>query len=94
MITLGDACNVCLIFLALSLGLTLFRIVKGPTVPDRIAALDLTAAIMVATVGVLCIKYRDSGYLDVAVVLAIVAFLSTTAFSRYLERRAQPRNDR
>ena len=86
--TLGDVCNFCLIVLAMGLGLTLFRIVKGPTVPDRIAALDLTAALMVSTVGVLCIKTKDSSYLDVAVVLAIVAFLSTTAFSRYLERRA------
>ena len=87
MTVLEVVCNVCLLVLAASLGITLYRVVIGPTVPDKIVALDLTAAISIITIGVFCIKYKHSAYLDAAVVLAIVAFLSTISFARYLERR-------
>lgn len=87
--TLEIVCLACLIILAASLGLTLFRVIKGPTIPDRIAALDLTAALSIITIGVICIRTNDASYLDAAVVLAIVAFLGTISFSRYLERRAR-----
>lgn len=79
----------CLVVLAASLGLTLFRVIKGPTAPDRIAALDLTAALSIITIGIVCIRTDDAAYLDAAVVLAIVAFLGTISFARYLERRAR-----
>lgn len=84
---LSQVCDLCLFVLAASLGLTLYRLLKGPSVPDKIAALDLTASISIITIGVVTIKTRDSAYLDVAVVLAIVAFLGTISFARYLEKR-------
>ncbi|MDI9640895.1 monovalent cation/H+ antiporter complex subunit F [Geitlerinema splendidum] len=75
--------------LAISLLMVLYRVLKGPTVPDRVASLDVAAVIVMATIGVLCVRTDDSSYLDVAVVLAIIVFLSTVAFGRYLERRAR-----
>ncbi|MDK3158490.1 monovalent cation/H+ antiporter complex subunit F [Kamptonema cortianum] len=69
--------------------MVLYRVLKGPTVPDRVASLDVAAVIVMATIGVLCVRTDDSSYLDVAVVLAIIVFLSTVAFGRYLERRAR-----
>lgn len=85
---LPDITRLCLAILAASLGLVIFRVLRGPTVHDRIASLDLASVIVVCTIGVLCIENKNSAYLDVAVVLAIVVFLGTVAFSRYLERRA------
>lgn len=85
---LPNITRLCLAILALSLGLVLYRVLKGPTVHDRIASLDLASVIVVCTIGILCIENQNSAYLDVAVVLAIVVFLGTVAFSRYLERRA------
>lgn len=81
--------TICLWVLALSLGLTLFRLLRGPTVTDRIISLDLTAVLVVASVGVYCVKFNNAAYLDAAVVLAIITFISTVAFARYLERRYQ-----
>lgn len=67
----------------------MYRLLKGPTVTDRIASLDLTASITIITIGVLVVKTGDAAYLDVAVVLAIITFLGTVSFARYLERRAK-----
>lgn len=78
----------CLVILSLALVLVLYRVVRGPTVADRIAALDLAAVIAASFIGVICIRTDNAAYLDVAVVLAILTFLGTVAFSRYLERRA------
>ena len=69
--------------------MVLYRVLKGPTVPDRVTSLDVAAVIVMAPMGVLCVRTDDSSYLDVAVVLAIIVFLSTVAFGRYLERRAR-----
>lgn len=88
-LSLALVCEICLVGLALSLGLTLLRILKGPTVADRVASLDLTSAIVILTLGVWSVKTSDPAYLDVAVVLAIVTFLSSVSFARYLERRAE-----
>lgn len=74
MLSLGYFCALC-------------RLVKGPTLPDRIVALDLMAAL---TLG-LCAGYTlltgDPVFLDVAVVIALVTFLGTVALAIYLEKR-------
>lgn len=79
--------HVCLVVMAASIGLALIRLLRGPTVADRIIALDLLGIVTVATIGLVCIEYNDAAFLDAAVVLAIITFLVTVAFSRYLERR-------
>lgn len=84
------AIDACLVLLAISFFLTFIRLLKGPSIPDRVASLDLTSIIVLATVGLLCIRYQNAAFLDIAVVLAIVTFLSSVAFARYLERRAKP----
>lgn len=78
----------CLVVLATALLLVLSRVLRGPTVPDRVAALDLAAVVAACAIGVLCVRNNEPAYLDVAVVLALLVFLSTVAFARYLERRA------
>lgn len=78
----------CLVGLAVALLLVLYRVLQGPTVPDRVAALDLAAIVAACSIGVLAIRNDKPAYLDVAVVLALLVFLGTVAFARYLERRA------
>jgi multicomponent Na+:H+ antiporter subunit F len=72
--------------LGLALLLTLFRIVKGPTLPDRIVGLDLLGTLGISIAAVVALSARDAVYLDVAIVLALLAFLGTVAFAAYLER--------
>lgn len=72
-----------------ALFLAIYRLVRGPSLPDRVVALDLIGVISLGLVLVLTIRTGEPVYLDVAIVLGIVAFLGTVAFARYLERVAE-----
>ena len=76
--------------LAGALLLVFARLVRGPTTPDRVVALDLAAAL---TIGMVALHALDSGeayLLQVATVVALVSFLGTVAFARYVSRRGLP----
>ena len=70
---------------------TLIRLVRGPTLHDRIVAIDVLTAIVVGIVGTVAIERRENTLVDVSLVVALVAFLGTVAFSVFLE--AQNRYD-
>jgi multicomponent Na+:H+ antiporter subunit F len=70
--------------LSLALAMTLLRLMRGPTLPDRIVALELVATIFVGMAAVYAIGTRQPVYLDVGIVLALVAFLGAVAFARFL----------
>ena len=75
--------------LGVALFLAFFRLVRGPTLPDRVVALDLIMALTVAIIALYAIATHEPILLDAAIVLALIAFLSTVAFARYIERRAK-----
>ena len=64
-----------------------WRLMKGPSPADRIVALDMLGILMVAFAGVFAVAAGEAAFLDVALALALVAFLGTVAFARYIERR-------
>lgn len=64
--------------------LTLVRLILGPTLPDRVVALDLIALQMVGGIAVYAMLTREPGLLNVALVLAIISSLGTIAIARYL----------
>jgi multicomponent Na+:H+ antiporter subunit F len=68
--------------------LTFFRLVRGPRLTDRVVALDLLALLAVAVIAVYDVAVEQPVLLDIAMVLALVAFLGTVAFAHYLGRRA------
>jgi multicomponent Na+:H+ antiporter subunit F len=70
--------------LSLALGCGLLRMILGPTLPDRIVALELVATLLVGMVAVYSIGSRQPVYLDVGIVLALVAFLGAVAFARFM----------
>ena len=74
--------------LSLALGLALLRLVRGPTLPDRVVALELVATIFVGVVAVYSIASRQPVFLDVAIVLALVGFLGAVAFARFISQGA------
>jgi multicomponent Na+:H+ antiporter subunit F len=80
------AIQLSLFLLAAGLLLALVRLVKGPTLPDRVVALDLMASHAVAILVVHALAYDERGLLHPALVLALVAFLGTVAFARYIEK--------
>ncbi len=72
--------------LAGSFLLTAFRLFIGPTLPDRVAALDLMAVILMCLIGVFAIQRGEGWFLDGVLVLGLLGFLSTVAFARYMEK--------
>lgn len=78
---------ICFVMLSVSLLLSFVRLVIGPTLPDRVVALELVTAIVVAMIALQTVATGVSSFLDVAVVSALMAFLAAVAFARYLERR-------
>lgn len=79
------ATGVSYVLLSLAGFLTMVRLVRGPTLHDRIVALDVLSAIVVGVVGVVAIEGSESALVDVGLVVALVAFLGTVAFSIFLE---------
>ena len=81
--------ELALLALAIALAITFYRIVRGPSLMDRVVALELTATLVAGFVAVFAIGTDDPALIDVAIVLALVAFISAVAFSRYAERARQ-----
>jgi len=85
--TLVDFINMVILpLLGVGLLIILFRIVKGPALPDRVVALDLMATLIIALSAVYSVASGQPSYLDAAVVLALITFLGTVAFAYYLHR--------
>lgn len=79
-----------LIVLPLLLGtivLAFIRLMRGPSLPDRVVALDLLSLVGISVTGVYAIATEQALFLDVALVLALLSFLGTVAFAFYIERR-------
>jgi len=77
------------LFLILSVAMVLgfVRLVRGPSLPDRVVALDLCAVTVAGFVAVYAIDTGQRALLDAAIVIALITFLGTIGFARYVERR-------
>lgn len=75
--------------LVLAVALTFWRLWYGPELPDRVVALDLVAAILIGFIGAFTVLTGVERMLNAATVLALIVFLGTVAFARYLERIAE-----
>lgn len=78
---------VVLPLLGLAVVMVFVRLARGPSLPDRVVALDLLATLAIGIVAAYAITTGQPVLLDVASVLALLAFLGTVAFARYLEKR-------
>ncbi|MBA4298953.1 multicomponent Na+:H+ antiporter subunit F [Algoriphagus alkaliphilus] len=78
---------VILPILTLSVILIFYRFLKGPSISDRVIALDLLITTGIGIIAVYSIIVNQSTFLDIAMILALIAFLSTVAFSYYLEKK-------
>jgi len=72
--------------LGVALLVAFMRLVKGPTLPDRIVAMDLLGVLVVGVIVVLAGSSGVRATLDAAIVIALVGFLSTVAYATYVER--------
>lgn len=74
--------------LTIALLLAIVRVVRGPSLPDRVVALDLIASLSVGWIATYAVATNQLIFLDVAVVLALIAFLGTVAFAHYIAKEA------
>lgn len=75
-----------LVFSAL---LVFVRFALGPSISDRVVALDLLLTIGIGIIVVYAIYTNQPHYLDIAMILGLIAFLGTVAFSYYIEKRQE-----
>ncbi|AIQ31340.1 MULTISPECIES: Na(+)/H(+) antiporter subunit F1 [Paenibacillus] len=80
--------TVAMIILALAMLACLFRLLKGPTRSDRVAALDTIGIHVLAMITVFCMLLDTQDFLEVILVIGILTFIGTTALARYIERGA------
>ena len=81
--------KLALALIGLAMLLTFVRLVRGPTLPDRVVALDLMGVLAVGMLAAYAVAAGQPVLLDPAAVLALVGFLGTVAFARYLARRGR-----
>ncbi len=80
---------IAFLILALSFAVIVVRLVRGPTLPDRILALDLLVAVAIGYIAVFGISTGFTIYVDIAIALGLVGFLSTIALARFVLRRGE-----
>jgi multicomponent Na+:H+ antiporter subunit F len=77
---------VMVILISLSMVAFIYRLIIGPSVPDRVVALDSLGVALIAMIGLISILSDTSFFLDIILLLAILAFIGTVAFSKFLEK--------
>lgn len=75
-----------LAILSLAIVGCMYRLLKGPSISDRIAALDTIGVLLLSMIAVICMLLKTYAYFDIILVIGILTFIGTTAFARYIER--------
>lgn len=77
----------CFVLLSVAAALVLVRLARGPSVPDRIVALDVVLQIVVAGIAVGAAATGSGAFLAVLVAVALLGFVGLVTVARYVERR-------
>ncbi|MDE4084007.1 Na(+)/H(+) antiporter subunit F1 [Planococcus maritimus] len=77
---------IALMIVSFSFAGLLFRLVKGPTVADRVVALDAIGVTLVSIVALLSLIIETEFFLEVILLMSILSFIGTAAFAKFLER--------
>jgi multicomponent Na+:H+ antiporter subunit F len=75
-----------LFFLCFSIMAALYRVVKGPSLPDRVQALDIIGINLLAGVAIVSVLLRTYAFFEVILLIGILSFVGTIALARFIER--------
>jgi len=78
-------CGICA--LVLCAFLCIYRVVRGPTAPDRVVAIDIMGVLLVGLCGLVALLTKRDFALTVAIAWSLLAFIGTVALSKHLEGR-------
>lgn len=84
---LSSAMTITYVGLLISFILAFIRLVLGPTHADRVLALDLIGFIIISFIAAYTITSGKTAFLDIAITLALVAFLGTVVFATFMRTR-------
>jgi len=73
------------IFLLFSILIAIYRFVSGPSIPDRVVALDTVNTLVVAVMILIGAAFEESIYIDVAIIYALLSYVTTLYIAKYLE---------
>jgi multicomponent Na+:H+ antiporter subunit F len=77
--------QITLVLLTLSILLCTFRLVKGPSMADRVVALDTIGLNLIGFIGLVMILQETVLFAEALLIIAILAFISTISFAKFLE---------
>jgi multicomponent Na+:H+ antiporter subunit F len=78
--------SVVLVVLTVAVFLAFTRLIRGPSLPDRAVALELSGTLVVGIIAAYAMLTLQPVLLDVAIALALVSFLGSVAIARYIEK--------
>ncbi|MEI6892068.1 MAG: monovalent cation/H+ antiporter complex subunit F [Pontiella sp.] len=79
-------CPVVMLMLTIAFGAAFVGVVIGPTLPDRVVALDMAATIVVALILTHCVQSGSTYYIPAAMSIALLSFIGTVALALYIRR--------
>ena len=79
--------DIALYFLITLVILCLYRVIKGPSVADRVVAIDIIGIIVVGICIVISIRTEKAFIIDIGIAWIILSFIGTLTMAKYLERR-------
>ncbi|MDM5331835.1 Na(+)/H(+) antiporter subunit F1 [Ureibacillus composti] len=77
---------IALTLFMVAIGLQLYRVIVGPSMPDRAIALDTIGVNLISAIAIVSIVLKTKAFLEAILILGILAFISTIAISKYIER--------
>ena len=80
---------IALPLLTLAVLVVFIRLVRGPSLPDRVVALDLMTTLGVGIIAAYAIGTNQAIFLDIATIIALISFLGTIAFAYYIQKRVE-----
>jgi multicomponent Na+:H+ antiporter subunit F len=82
---LDTVTQIVLVMLSLALLIAFVRLAWGPTLPDRVVAMDLIGVLAVGLIVVSAAATAERAFLDAAIVIALIGFVATIAYARFIE---------
>lgn len=77
---------IALVLIGIAIVITLIRIIIGPSLTDRILSLDIVGVQIVSVLAIISIILETDAFLGVLLILAILSFIGTIAFTKFIER--------
>lgn len=83
-----------LVCISISMLGLIYRVIKGPSIPDRVIALDALGVNLIAVIALISILLDTYAFLEVILLIGILAFIGTVAMAKYLEKGVLLEDDR